>query len=66
MPLAIITDSTCDLHAEELEALGVRRVPLYVHFQENTYRDWIEISPRELIAGIDEGANPPTTSQPTP
>lgn len=66
MPLAIITDSTCDLHAEELETLGVRRVPLYVHFRDETYRDWIEITPRELIAGMEEGATPPTTSQPTP
>ena len=66
MSLAIITDSTCDLHAEELARLEVRRVPLYVHFRDETFKDWIEITPRELVEGMDEGAAPPTTSQPTP
>lgn len=66
MPLAIVTDSTCDLRAEELEALRVRRVPLYVHFRDQTYKDWVEITPSELVRGVQEGAAIPTTSQPTP
>ena len=66
MSLAIVTDSTCDLHAEELAALRVHRVPLYVHFRGQSHRDWIDITPRELVAGIGEGADIPTTSQPTP
>lgn len=66
MPLAIVTDSTCDLREQELADLNVRRVPLYVHFQGETYRDWIEITPLELIRGIEAGADTPTTSQPTP
>lgn len=66
MSLAIVTDSTCDLHADELAALRVHRVPLYVHFRGRSYRDWVDITPRELVAGIGEGAGLPTTSQPTP
>ena len=66
MSLAIITDSTCDLHAEELARLDVARVPLYVHFRDEIYKDWIEITPGELIRGIEDGAAMPTTSQPTP
>lgn len=66
MPLAIVTDSTCDLSAEELAELEVRRVPLYVHFQGETYKDWVEITPPELMRGIEGGADMPTTSQPTP
>lgn len=66
MPLAIVTDSTCDLTEQELHDLRVRRVPLYVHFQGETYRDWIEITPPELMRGIESGADTPTTSQPTP
>jgi DegV family protein with EDD domain len=66
MPLAIVTDSTCDLSAQELADLDVRRVPLYVHFQGETFKDWIEITPSELMRGIEGGAATPTTSQPTP
>lgn len=66
MPLAIVTDSTCDLQAQELADLKVRRVPLYVHFRGETHKDWIEITPAELILGVQEGADLPTTSQPTP
>lgn len=66
MSLTVVTDSTCDLRAEELAQLNVRRVPLYVNFRNETYRDWIDITPAELIEGIQEGAALPTTSQPRP
>jgi len=66
MPFAIVTDSTCDLPAQELADLGVQRVPLYVHFRGETFKDWIEITPGELVRGMQEGAEAPTTSQPTP
>ena len=66
MNLAIITDSTCDLSAEELQALGVARVPLYVNFKGEVYKDWLEIGPKEIAQGVEAGANIPTTSQPSP
>ncbi len=66
MKLAIITDSTCDLRAEQLEALGVQRVHLYVSFQGKTHRDWIDITPKDIIDGVKAGADLPTTSQPSP
>lgn len=64
--IAIVTDSTCDLPASELERLGVRRVPLYVNFKGKTYRDWEEIGPEEIVKGVAEGTALPTTSQPSP
>ncbi len=66
MKLAIVTDSTSDLHEDELARLGVTRVPLYVSFRGETYRDWVDIEPAEIIAGVAEGAELPTTSQPSP
>lgn len=66
MSVAIVTDSTCDLHISELEQLGVRRVPLYVMFKGETFKDWETINPNELIEGINEGADMPSTSQPSP
>ena len=66
MNLAIVTDSTADLHEDELERFGILRVPLYVSFRGETYRDWIDIEPATIIAGVAEGADLPSTSQPSP
>lgn len=66
MKLAIVTDSTSDLTEEELSRLGVTRVPLYVSFRGETFRDWIDIDPATIIAGVSEGAHLPSTSQPSP
>lgn len=66
MPFAIVTDSTSDLRTHEYAELGVHRVPLYVNFRGETFQDWVEITPTELIEGIQDGADLPTTAQPTP
>ncbi len=66
MKLAIITDSTSDLNADELSRLGVEAVPLHVNFKGSSFRDWLEISPAEIIAGVEAGADLPSTSQPSP
>ncbi|MFA5594896.1 MAG: DegV family protein [Trueperaceae bacterium] len=66
MKLAIITDSTSDLTAEELQRLQVEAVPLHVNFKGKTWQDWAEISPADIIAGVKAGADLPSTSQPSP
>lgn len=64
--LAIVTDSTCDIPGSELEALDVHRVPLYIAFQGKTHRDWIDITPKDIVEGVAAGADLPSTSQPSP
>ena len=64
--LAIITDSTCDLPANELRDLNVRRVPLYVNFRGEILKDWLEINPKDIVEGVAAGAAMPSTSQPSP
>jgi DegV family protein with EDD domain len=66
MKLAIVTDSTSDLRADEVERLGVRTVPLYVHFKGKSHRDWVDITPKDIVDGVKAGADLPTTSQPSP
>ena len=66
MSIAIITDSTCDLTADELTQLEVTRIPLNVHFQGRSFLDWEEITPADIIRGVDGGADLPSTSQPSP
>ena len=64
--LAIVTDSTADLRPDEIAALKVHSVPLYVSFQGKVHRDWIDIDPARIVAGVQAGADLPTTSQPSP
>ncbi len=43
-----------------------RIVPLYVRFGEESYRDYVELSPDEFYAKLRTAETLPTTSQPTP
>ena len=64
--IGIVTDSTCDLRPEELEALDVVMVPLTVHFGEESFRDWIDLTPEEFYPKLASFSGLPTTSQPSP
>ena len=66
MKLAIVTDSTCDIRKAELDELGVLRVPLYVNFKGDVFKDWVEISTKDIVEGVAAGADLPSTSQPSP
>ena len=66
MSVALVTDSTSDIPPQMREKLNLEVVPLYVHFQGRTYKDWEEITPSDLFKGIEGGAEMPTTSQPSP
>jgi DegV family protein with EDD domain len=64
--VGIVTDSTCDLRPDELEALGVRMVPLKVLIGEETWLDWISIDPDRFYSKLASSPVLPKTSQPTP
>ena len=66
MNVALVTDSTSDIPPELRARIDVRVVPLYVHFQGKTFKDWEEITPAELFKGVSAGTDLPTTSQPSP
>lgn len=64
--IAIVTDSTCDLGPEALAARGVTMVPLKVHFGEETFADWVDLTPQGFYPRLRTAVKLPTTSQPTP
>ncbi len=66
MTIAIVTDSTSDLSPQFCEQYGIRSVPLYVLFDGKMYKDGLEITTRELFAGVRSGKKVPSTSQPSP
>jgi len=66
MAVRIVTDSTCDLPHDLVEALGIIVVPAYVHFGDKTYRDGVDIETEELYRRLVEGPVHPTTSACSP
>lgn len=64
--IKIITDSTADLPREFTDAHGIGVVPLYVNFSNATYRDGIDIMPRDFYPMLNKaGSQLPKTSMPT-
>lgn len=66
MSIRIITDSTCDLSAEQLEALGVTCVPLSVNFGQAQFLDKVDLSPADFYQKLSQCEQLPTTSQVNP
>ena len=63
---AIVLDSTADFPDAQIRYPNMRVVPLYVRFGEESFRDYVELAPRDFYARLRTAAELPTTSQPTP
>ncbi len=66
MAIKVITDSTSDLPQELADELGIKIVPLYVLFGNETYRDRVNITENEFYDKLLNDPVHPTTSQPSP
>lgn len=65
-PVGIVTDSTCDLGPEVLRSLDVVMVPLKVLFGEESFLDWVELTPDVFYEKLASATTLPKTSQPSP
>jgi DegV family protein with EDD domain len=63
---AIVLDSTADFPEAPERFSNWRVVPLYVLFGDESYRDYVELTPEEFYAKLRTATDLPTTSQPTP
>ena len=63
---AIVLDSTADFPEAPQRFANWRVVPLYVRFGDESYKDYVELSPEEFYARLRIAPELPTTSQPTP
>jgi DegV family protein with EDD domain len=63
---AIVVDSTADFPEAPQRYPNWRVVPLYVRFGDESYRDYVELSPQEFYERLRKAPETPTTSQPTP
>ncbi len=65
-PIALVTDSACDLPAEVLDHFQVHVVPMQLSFGEASYLDKVTITPDQFYSRLDECPDYPTTAQPSP
>ena len=63
---AIVLDSTADFPDAPDRFPNWRVVPLYVRFGSNSFKDYVELAPREFYERLRTATELPTTSQPTP
>jgi fatty acid kinase fatty acid binding subunit len=63
---AIVVDSTADFPQAPQRFPNWRVVPLYVRFGDQSYRDYVELSPHDFYERLRTSEELPTTSQPTP
>ncbi|WP_223068502.1 DegV family protein [Paenibacillus caui] len=64
--IKIFADSTCDLSAELIRQYDIGIVPLYVTFDQDTFRDGVDLTPAQLYAKVDESGRLPLTAAPAP
>lgn len=60
--IILSADSTCDLTTELFEKYNISRLPLYITFGEESFRDGVEITPDELYQKVKETDTLPKTS----
>jgi DegV family protein with EDD domain len=62
----IITDSTANFPPGTIEKHDITVVPIYINFEEDSFRDGIDIDNETFIKKLKSSKSPPTTSAPSP
>ena len=65
-PIAVVTDSACDLSEEVVRAHGIQVIPMTLVDGDRTYRDRFDISAERFHEMLATASTLPTTSQPSP
>jgi DegV family protein with EDD domain len=63
---AVVLDSTADFPEAPERFPNFRIVPLYVSFGDESFKDYVEITPERFYERLATAPQLPTTSQPTP
>ena len=58
----LTADSTCDLGPQLTEKYGIRIIPLYINTQDASYRDSIDIKPKDIFEYVDKTGKMTKTS----
>src|SRR5437763_5261674 len=66
MAVRIVTDSSCDLNADEADELGIDIVPLSIRFGDKEFTDRVDLRVDEFYRHLAESAELPETAAPAP
>jgi uncharacterized protein len=64
-PIALVTDSTCDLPQDFVEKHQITIVPLSVHFGDTYFLDRVTIKPKKFYDMLETAKEHPSTAQPS-
>jgi DegV family protein with EDD domain len=64
MGIRIVTDSTCDLPQETVDAYGITVIPLYINYGDHGFLDGVDISRKEFYESLPDSDPLPTTATP--
>lgn len=64
LPVRVVTDSTCNLPADLVARHNIPQVPILVLFGRESFREGVDITPRQFYDRIEQTGLIPTTSQP--
>lgn len=64
MPIAIVTDSTCDLPQQVIQELNVHVVPLFINIGDKGYLDGVDITRKDFYTNLPGYSVHPTTGTP--
>jgi DegV family protein with EDD domain len=59
----IYTDSTCDITPEDAARMGITIIPMSTVFENETYRQNVDLTASEFFEKLADSKSPPTTSQ---
>jgi DegV family protein with EDD domain len=62
--IRIVTDTTAGLSPEFLDAYQIPMVPQYLHFGQETYLDYFDVSPTQFFTILAQAPDIPKTSAP--
>ena len=65
MAVKLVTDSTCDLPRELAQQWDITVIPCNVHFDDEVYKDGVDIGPDEFYRRLVSSPRLPTTAQPS-
>ncbi|MNO25363.1 Fatty acid-binding protein [compost metagenome] len=64
--IKVFADSTCDLPSSWIEEYDIGIVPLYVTFNDSTYKDGVDLHTPQLYQKVKELGKLPKTAAPSP
>lgn len=65
MAVKVVTDSTCDLEQELARRWDIAVVPCYVNFEDDVYKDGVDMGPDDFYRRLISSPRLPTTAQPS-